>query len=93
MHDILNELEATESFSLMCLSPPFQISPFINENTRQKFLIYSGSSYPGGLVDYLDKDVIPDFLGGECLVRLPGWDWRRGSVWPRGAGSVGQGLF
>lgn len=53
-------------------SPPFQISPFINENTRQKFLIYSGSNYPGGLVDYLDKDVIPDFLGGECLVRLQG---------------------
>ncbi|KAK2501332.1 LOW QUALITY PROTEIN: hypothetical protein MC885_020103, partial [Smutsia gigantea] len=34
-----------------------------------KFLIYSGSNYqgPGGLVDYLDKDVIPDFLGGECV--------------------------
>ncbi|XP_055265402.1 SEC14-like protein 5 isoform X3 [Moschus berezovskii] len=49
-----------------------KISPFINENTRQKFLIYSGSNYqgPGGLVDYLDKDVIPDFLGGECLVTV-----------------------
>ncbi|ELK34697.1 SEC14-like protein 5 [Myotis davidii] len=47
------------------------ISPFINENTRQKFLIYSGSNYPGGLVDYLDKDVIPDFLGGECLCNVP----------------------
>ncbi|CAK6444720.1 unnamed protein product [Pipistrellus nathusii] len=47
------------------------ISPFINENTRQKFLIYSGSNYPGGLVDYLDKDVIPDFLGGECLCHVP----------------------
>lgn len=48
----------------------FQVSPFINENTRQKFLIYSGNNYqgPGGLVDYLDKDVIPDFLGGECMV-------------------------
>ncbi|XP_076696724.2 SEC14-like protein 5 isoform X3 [Callospermophilus lateralis] len=47
------------------------ISPFINENTRQKFLIYSGSNYqgPGGLVDYLDKEVIPDFLGGESVVR------------------------
>uniref|UniRef100_A0A8C5KGG3 SEC14-like lipid binding 5 n=1 Tax=Jaculus jaculus TaxID=51337 RepID=A0A8C5KGG3_JACJA len=47
------------------------ISPFINENTRKKFLIYSGSNYqgPGGLVDYLDKDVIPDFLGGESVVR------------------------
>ncbi|KAF3818937.1 hypothetical protein GH733_012354 [Mirounga leonina] len=48
------------------------ISPFINENTRQKFLIYSGSNYqgPGGLVDYLDKEVIPDFLGGECVVAV-----------------------
>uniref|UniRef100_A0A8D0GKQ3 SEC14 like lipid binding 5 n=1 Tax=Sphenodon punctatus TaxID=8508 RepID=A0A8D0GKQ3_SPHPU len=46
------------------------VSPFINENTRQKFLIYSGNNYQGlgGLVDYLDKDVIPDFLGGECVV-------------------------
>lgn len=52
--------------------PVFQVSPFINENTRQKFLIYSGNNYqgPGGLVDYLDKDVIPDFLGGECVVSL-----------------------
>ncbi|XP_059010826.1 SEC14-like protein 5 [Mustela lutreola] len=49
------------------------ISPFINENTRQKFLIYSGSNYqgPGGLVDYLDKEVIPDFLGGECVCNVP----------------------
>uniref|UniRef100_A0A8C9PG03 SEC14 like lipid binding 5 n=1 Tax=Spermophilus dauricus TaxID=99837 RepID=A0A8C9PG03_SPEDA len=49
------------------------ISPFINENTRQKFLIYSGSNYqgPGGLVDYLDKEVIPDFLGGESVCNVP----------------------
>ncbi|XP_006874960.1 PREDICTED: SEC14-like protein 5 [Chrysochloris asiatica] len=49
------------------------ISPFINENTRQKFLIYSGSNYqgPGGLVDYLDKEVIPDFLGGDCVCNVP----------------------
>ncbi|XP_037360479.1 SEC14-like protein 5 [Talpa occidentalis] len=49
------------------------ISPFINENTRQKFLIYSGSNYqgPGGLVDYLEKEVIPDFLGGECVCNVP----------------------
>uniref|UniRef100_A0A8C5JQN6 S14L5 protein n=1 Tax=Junco hyemalis TaxID=40217 RepID=A0A8C5JQN6_JUNHY len=46
------------------------VSPFINENTRQKFLIYSGNNYQGsgGLVDYVDKDVIPDFLGGDCMV-------------------------
>ncbi|XP_045141983.1 SEC14-like protein 5 [Echinops telfairi] len=55
------------------LFPGFQVSPFINENTRQKFLVYSGSNYqgPGGLVDYLDKEVIPDFLGGECLCNVP----------------------
>uniref|UniRef100_A0A670YGX1 SEC14 like lipid binding 5 n=1 Tax=Pseudonaja textilis TaxID=8673 RepID=A0A670YGX1_PSETE len=49
------------------------VSPFINENTRQKFLIYSGNNYqgPGGLVDYLEKDVIPDFLGGECVCNVP----------------------
>ncbi|XP_077880691.1 SEC14-like protein 5 isoform X3 [Ictidomys tridecemlineatus] len=49
------------------------VSPFINENTRQKFLIYSGSNYqgPGGLVDYLDKEVIPDFLGGESVCNVP----------------------
>ncbi|XP_058426095.1 SEC14-like protein 5 [Diceros bicornis minor] len=49
------------------------ISPFINENTRQKFLIYSGSNYqgPGGLVDYLDREVIPDFLGGQCVCNVP----------------------
>ncbi|XP_015680132.1 SEC14-like protein 5 [Protobothrops mucrosquamatus] len=49
------------------------VSPFINENTRQKFLIYSGNNYQGsgGLVDYLEKDVIPDFLGGECVCNVP----------------------
>ncbi|TNM86155.1 hypothetical protein fugu_008426 [Takifugu bimaculatus] len=45
------------------------VSPFIDENTRKKFLIYAGNDYqgPGGLVDYIDKEVIPDFLGGECM--------------------------
>lgn len=49
---------------------PTQVSPFIDENTRKKFLIYAGNDYqgPGGLVDYIDKEVIPDFLGGECMV-------------------------
>lgn len=56
--------------ALSCVPSVFQVSPFINENTRQKFLIYSGNNYQGsgGLVDYVDKDVIPDFLGGECMV-------------------------
>ncbi|KAM5227972.1 SEC14-like protein 5 isoform 2-T2 [Ctenodactylus gundi] len=49
------------------------ISPFISENTRRKFLIYGGSDYqgPGGLVDYLDRDVIPDFLGGDSVCDVP----------------------
>ncbi|XP_023675616.2 SEC14-like protein 1 isoform X1 [Paramormyrops kingsleyae] len=49
------------------------VSPFIDENTRKKFLIYAGNDYqgPGGLVDYIDKEVIPDFLGGECMCEIP----------------------
>lgn len=53
-----------------CLLP--QVSPFIDENTRKKFLIYAGNDYQGagGLVDYIDKEIIPDFLGGECMVSV-----------------------
>ncbi|KAF4092678.1 hypothetical protein AMELA_G00023480 [Ameiurus melas] len=49
------------------------ISPFIDENTRKKFLIYAGNDYQdsGGLVDYIDKEFIPDFLGGDCPCQVP----------------------
>ncbi|KAG8446111.1 hypothetical protein GDO86_013832 [Hymenochirus boettgeri] len=49
------------------------VSPFIDENTRKKFLIYAGNDYqaPGGLLDYIDKEIIPDFLSGECLCEVP----------------------
>ncbi|XP_041363416.1 SEC14-like protein 5 [Gigantopelta aegis] len=49
------------------------VSPFIDENTRNKFMIYGGNDYqgPGGLVDYVDKRYIPDFLGGDCLCEVP----------------------
>uniref|UniRef100_A0A3Q3AVG4 SEC14 like lipid binding 1 n=1 Tax=Kryptolebias marmoratus TaxID=37003 RepID=A0A3Q3AVG4_KRYMA len=49
------------------------VSPFIDENTRKKFLIYAGNDYqgPGGLVDYINKEIIPDFLGGECMCEVP----------------------
>ncbi|XP_028355274.1 SEC14-like protein 1 [Physeter macrocephalus] len=45
------------------------VSPFIDDNTRRKFLIYAGNDYqgPGGLLDYIDKEIIPDFLSGECM--------------------------
>ena len=48
------------------------VSPFIDERTREKFLIYGGNDYQGsgGLVDYVDRVYIPDFLGGDCYVRL-----------------------
>lgn len=66
------------------LITPTQVSPFIDENTRKKFLIYAGNDYqgPGGLVDYIDKEVIPDFLGGECMVS-DHFSWRTS---PSGAG-------
>lgn len=46
------------------------ISPFIDENTRKKFMIYGGKDYlgPGGLIEFMDKQYIPDFLGGDCYV-------------------------
>ncbi|WAQ97346.1 S14L1-like protein [Mya arenaria] len=49
------------------------ISPFIDENTRKKFMIYGGNDYqgPGGLVDYIEKKYIPDFLEGECYCDVP----------------------
>ncbi|KAK3760718.1 hypothetical protein RRG08_010689 [Elysia crispata] len=44
------------------------VSPFIDENTRNKFMIYAGKDYLGlgGLVEFMDKQYIPDFLGGDC---------------------------
>ncbi|XP_039979510.1 SEC14-like protein 1 [Xiphias gladius] len=49
------------------------VSPLIDENTRKKFLVYAGNDYqgPGGLVDYIDRQIIPDFLGGDCMCDIP----------------------
>lgn len=57
------------------------VSPFIDENTRNKFFIYSGKDYfgPGGLVNYIDQQYIPDFLGGECYCDVP-----EGGLVPKG---------
>lgn len=48
------------------------VSPFIDENTRRKFMIYGGNNYQaqGGLVEFIDKEYIPDFLGGQCPVSV-----------------------
>ncbi|MCL4128340.1 UNVERIFIED_CONTAM: hypothetical protein GTU68_011877, partial [Idotea baltica] len=47
------------------------VSSFIDENTRTKFLFYGGNDYQcsGGLIDFMSKEFIPDFLGGECKQR------------------------
>uniref|UniRef100_A0A2I2ZHF1 SEC14 like lipid binding 1 n=1 Tax=Gorilla gorilla gorilla TaxID=9595 RepID=A0A2I2ZHF1_GORGO len=37
------------------------VSPFIDDNTRRKFLIYAGNDYQGP----------GDFLGGECMCKVP----------------------
>ncbi|XP_074647763.1 SEC14-like protein 5 [Tubulanus polymorphus] len=49
------------------------ISPFIDENTRKKFMIYGGNDYQGqgGLADYINPEFIPDFLGGDCYCDVP----------------------
>ena len=46
------------------------VSPFIDENTRRKFMIYGGKDYlgAGGLIEFVEKQYIPDFLGGDCYV-------------------------
>ena len=46
------------------------VSPFIDETTSKKFLIYAGKDYKGssGLSGYVDKRFMPDFLGGDCYV-------------------------
>lgn len=73
------------------------VSPFIDERTREKFMIYGGSDFlteNGGLKDYLDEKVVPDFLDGPCI-----WRWNEGGHVPKslylttnqdGAESAGQ---
>ncbi|CAD7085860.1 unnamed protein product [Hermetia illucens] len=45
------------------------VSTFIDENTRSKFLFYGGPDclhMKDGLEQYIDSQIIPDFLGGPC---------------------------
>ena len=48
------------------------VSPFIDENTRQKFLIYGGKNYmeSGGLTDHIAQGYVPDFISGDCYVSM-----------------------
>nr|CAD2124684.1 unnamed protein product [Meloidogyne enterolobii] len=42
------------------------ISPFIDENTRQKFVLYASDQLLQELQRYIPEDYLPDFLGGKC---------------------------
>ncbi|CAG0925422.1 unnamed protein product, partial [Notodromas monacha] len=48
------------------------VGTFINDNTRCKFIFYSGNDYqgPGGLSEYIEPRSIPDFLGGTAKTRV-----------------------
>ncbi|KAK3091561.1 hypothetical protein FSP39_020820 [Pinctada imbricata] len=49
------------------------VSPFIDENTRQKFMFYGGNDYqgPNGIAEFVEEKYIPDFLGGDCYCHVP----------------------
>ena len=47
------------------------ISPFIDENTRKKFMINAGESVISELKKYMDEQYIPAFLGGTCFCLAP----------------------
>ncbi|KAK2726958.1 SEC14-like protein 1 isoform X2 [Artemia franciscana] len=46
------------------------IGAFIDEVTRTKILFHGGTDYsePGGLLDYIPEEYIPDFLGGPYQI-------------------------
>ena len=49
------------------------VSPLIDETSRGKFLFYGGNDYqgPGGLIDYIDQDIIPNWIGGPKQTDIP----------------------
>ena len=49
------------------------VSPLIDETSRSKFLFYGGNDYqdPGGLIDYISNECIPDWLGGQAVTEIP----------------------
>ncbi|KAH8335781.1 hypothetical protein KR074_001527 [Drosophila pseudoananassae] len=48
------------------------VSAFIDEHTRSKFLFYGPdcAHMKEGLSQYLDEEIIPDFLGGPCKTMI-----------------------
>lgn len=46
------------------------VSPFINENTRKKFMINSSENVISELSKYIAKEKLPTFLGGPCAFEV-----------------------
>ncbi|XP_022253439.1 SEC14-like protein 1 [Limulus polyphemus] len=48
------------------------VSTFISDNTRSKFIFYGGNDYQGsnGLQQIIDKECLPDFLGGDSQANI-----------------------
>ncbi|XP_030377346.1 protein real-time [Scaptodrosophila lebanonensis] len=48
------------------------VSAFIDENTRSKFLFYGPdcAHMKDGLTQYIDEEIVPDFLGGPCKTMI-----------------------
>ncbi|KAH8255761.1 hypothetical protein KR038_010021 [Drosophila bunnanda] len=48
------------------------VSAFIDEHTRSKFLFYGPDCVhmKDGLAQYLDEEIVPDFLGGPCKTMI-----------------------
>lgn len=50
------------------------VCPLIDETSRGKFLFYAGSDFnltPGGLMEYLPQENVPDWLGGPSVTGIP----------------------
>ncbi|XP_017086353.1 protein real-time isoform X2 [Drosophila eugracilis] len=48
------------------------VSAFIDDHTRSKFLFYGPdcAHIKEGLAQYLDEEIVPDFLGGSCKTMI-----------------------
>lgn len=59
-----------ELFHLIYIFFNYKSKPFTDEHTRSKFLFYGPdcAHMKEGLSQYLDEEIIPDFLGGPCKV-------------------------
>ncbi|GAB6020388.1 hypothetical protein CHUAL_003093 [Chamberlinius hualienensis] len=49
------------------------VSTFIDEKTREKFILFGNNdinSTDSGLLNYIDEEFLPEFLGGKCAMEV-----------------------